>query len=141
LPRDVGLPEQEAWGQTGNVTGKGLARNIKDHYSPRTLRLLVLLLAAANLINIGADSGALGTGSAGLLFAVGLLLGLSSSRSVPMPANPGGPMNTAVPHMPSVDMLSPEAGLQDRYPAVLLSSRWCSSVVSLSISRVSSVLV
>jgi NRAMP (natural resistance-associated macrophage protein)-like metal ion transporter len=55
---------QEACGRIGNVTGKGLARNIKDHYSLRTLRLLVMLLTAANLINIGADIGALGASAA-----------------------------------------------------------------------------
>jgi Mn2+/Fe2+ NRAMP family transporter len=55
---------QEACGRIGNVTGKGLARNIKDHYSLRTLRVLVILLAAANLINVGADIGALGASAA-----------------------------------------------------------------------------
>jgi NRAMP (natural resistance-associated macrophage protein)-like metal ion transporter len=55
---------QEACGRIGNVTGKGLARNIKDHYSLRTLRVLVILLAAANLINVGADIGALGAAAA-----------------------------------------------------------------------------
>jgi NRAMP (natural resistance-associated macrophage protein)-like metal ion transporter len=62
LPLMTGV--QEACGRIGNITGKGLARNIKDHYSLRTLRLLVLLLAAANLINIGADIGALGASAA-----------------------------------------------------------------------------
>jgi NRAMP (natural resistance-associated macrophage protein)-like metal ion transporter len=62
LPLVTGV--QEACGRIGNVTGKGLARNIKDHYSLRTLRLLVVLLAAANLINIGADIGALGASAA-----------------------------------------------------------------------------
>jgi NRAMP (natural resistance-associated macrophage protein)-like metal ion transporter len=61
LPLMTGV--QEACGRIGNVTGKGLARNIKDHYSLRTLRVLVMLLAA-NLINIGADIGALGAASA-----------------------------------------------------------------------------
>ena len=55
---------QEACGRIGNVTGQGLARNIKNHYSLRTLRLLVVLLAAANVINIGADIGALGAAAA-----------------------------------------------------------------------------
>jgi NRAMP (natural resistance-associated macrophage protein)-like metal ion transporter len=62
LPLITGV--QEACGRIGNVTGKGLARNIKDHYSLRTLRLLVLLLAVANVINIGADIGALGSSAA-----------------------------------------------------------------------------
>jgi NRAMP (natural resistance-associated macrophage protein)-like metal ion transporter len=55
---------QEACGRIGNITGKGLSQNIKDHYSLRTLRVLVILLAAANLINVGADIGALGAASA-----------------------------------------------------------------------------
>lgn len=62
LPLVMGV--QEACGRIGNVTGQGLARNIKSHYSLRTLRLLVTLLAAANVINIGADVGALGAGAA-----------------------------------------------------------------------------
>ena len=54
---------QEACGRIGNITGQGLARNIKDRYNPRVLWVLVLLLAAANTINIGADIGALGAGA------------------------------------------------------------------------------
>ncbi len=62
LPLVTGV--QEASGRIGNVTGQGLARNIKNRYSLRTLRLLVVLLAAANVINIGADVGAIGAGAA-----------------------------------------------------------------------------
>jgi len=62
LPLVTGV--QEACGRIGNVTGQGLARNIKNRYSLRTLRLLVVLLAAANVINIGADIGAIGAGAA-----------------------------------------------------------------------------
>jgi len=62
LPLVTGV--QEACGRIGNVTGQGLAPNIKDSCSLRTLRLLVILLAAANVINIGADIGALGAASA-----------------------------------------------------------------------------
>jgi len=64
LPLVTGV--QEACGRIGNVTGQGLARNIKNRYSLRTLRLLVALLAVANVINIGADIGALGA-AAGLI--------------------------------------------------------------------------
>jgi NRAMP (natural resistance-associated macrophage protein)-like metal ion transporter len=67
LPLLAGV--QEACGRIGNVTGKGLARNIKDHYSLRVLRLVVVLLAVANLINIGADIGALGA-AAGLIIHI-----------------------------------------------------------------------
>jgi NRAMP (natural resistance-associated macrophage protein)-like metal ion transporter len=62
LPLVTGV--QEACARIGNVTGKGLSRNIKEHYSQRTLWLLALLLAVANLINIGADIGALGAAAA-----------------------------------------------------------------------------
>jgi NRAMP (natural resistance-associated macrophage protein)-like metal ion transporter len=62
LPLVTGV--QEACGRIGNITGKGLAQNIKDMYSLRTLRVLVILLAAANVINIGADIGALGAAAA-----------------------------------------------------------------------------
>jgi Mn2+/Fe2+ NRAMP family transporter len=62
LPLVTGV--QEACGRIGNITGKGLAANIKARYSLRTLRVLVILLAAANVINIGADIGALGAASA-----------------------------------------------------------------------------
>jgi NRAMP (natural resistance-associated macrophage protein)-like metal ion transporter len=64
LPLVTGV--QEACGRIGNVTGQGLAANIKNRYSLRILRLLVGLLAVANVINIGADIGALGA-SAGLI--------------------------------------------------------------------------
>jgi NRAMP (natural resistance-associated macrophage protein)-like metal ion transporter len=67
LPLVTGV--QEACGRIGNATGQGLARNIKNHYSLRTLRLLVTLLAVANVINIGADIGALGA-SAGLIIRI-----------------------------------------------------------------------
>ncbi|HEV2260581.1 MAG TPA: divalent metal cation transporter [Streptosporangiaceae bacterium] len=67
LPLVTGV--QEACGRIGNVTGHGLARNIKNRYSLRTLRLLVTLLAVANVINIGADIGALGA-SAGLIIHI-----------------------------------------------------------------------
>ncbi len=55
---------QEACGRIGNVTGQGLARNIKNRYSLHILRSLVILLAAANIINIGADLGAIGAAAA-----------------------------------------------------------------------------
>src|SRR5215469_2580111 len=64
LPLVTGV--QEACGRIGNITGKGLARNIKDKYGLRTLRLLVILLVAANVINIGADIG----GAAALIIPI-----------------------------------------------------------------------
>jgi len=74
---------QEACGRIGNITGQGLVRNIKDKYSMRTLRLLVLPLAAANVINIGADIGALGAASALIIHVPVsvLMIGFTSSSS------------------------------------------------------------
>ncbi|HZX28626.1 MAG TPA: divalent metal cation transporter [Telluria sp.] len=44
----------------GRVTGKGLAANIRRAYSPWLLYAVVLLLLAANVINIAADIAAMG---------------------------------------------------------------------------------
>ena len=49
---------QEASARIGAVTGRGLAKAIKDRYSKKVLIGLVLLLVVANTINIGADIGA-----------------------------------------------------------------------------------
>jgi len=51
---------QEVCARIGRVTGKGIAGNIRRHYSPWLLRVIVLLLLAANIINLGADLGAMG---------------------------------------------------------------------------------
>ena len=51
---------QEVCARIGRVTGKGIAGNIRRHYSPWLLRVIVLLLLAANTINLGADLGAMG---------------------------------------------------------------------------------
>jgi NRAMP (natural resistance-associated macrophage protein)-like metal ion transporter len=58
---------QEACARIGAVTGKGLARVIKDNYSKRVLYLAVSFILVANVINIGADIGAMAA-------AVGLLV-------------------------------------------------------------------
>ncbi len=44
----------------GATTGKGIAQNLRQHYPPWLLRSVVLLLLIANVINIGADLGAMG---------------------------------------------------------------------------------
>jgi NRAMP (natural resistance-associated macrophage protein)-like metal ion transporter len=51
----------------GCVTGRGIAKNLKRHYSPWLLRAVVLLLVIANVINLGADLGAMGA-ALGLIF-------------------------------------------------------------------------
>ena len=50
---------QEMCARIGIVTGRGLAANIRSHFSRRILYLCTLLLFAANAINIGADLGAM----------------------------------------------------------------------------------
>ncbi|HEY6018813.1 MAG TPA: divalent metal cation transporter [Candidatus Paceibacterota bacterium] len=50
---------QEMCGRIGMVTGKGLAAIIKENYSKKVLGIAVLLLVIANIINIGADLGAM----------------------------------------------------------------------------------
>ncbi|WP_210485325.1 NRAMP family divalent metal transporter [Microvirga antarctica] len=52
----------------GRVTGYGIAQNLRRHYNPWLLRSVVLLLLVANVINLGADLGAMGA-------ALGLLIG------------------------------------------------------------------
>jgi len=49
---------QETCARIGAVTGKGIAGVIKDNYAKKVLYLAVLLVVAANTINIGADIGA-----------------------------------------------------------------------------------
>ena len=51
---------QEVSARIGRVTGQGIAANIGDHYSPWLLRFIVVLLIVANVINLGADLGAMG---------------------------------------------------------------------------------
>ena len=51
---------QEVAAQIGSVTGRGIAHNLRRHYSPWLLRGVVTLLLVANIINLGADLGAMG---------------------------------------------------------------------------------
>ena len=44
----------------GAVTGRGIARNLRAHYSPWLLRVAVFVLLVANIANLGADLGAMG---------------------------------------------------------------------------------
>jgi len=50
---------QEMCARIGLVTGRGLAANIRIHFSKRVLYITTLLLFAANAFNIGADLGAM----------------------------------------------------------------------------------
>lgn len=51
---------QQVCAEVGAVTGRGIAQNLRRHYSPWLLRFVVLLLLVANVINLGADLGAMG---------------------------------------------------------------------------------
>jgi NRAMP (natural resistance-associated macrophage protein)-like metal ion transporter len=72
---------QEISARIGRVTGEGIAGNLRANYPPYLLRGIVGLLLVANVINLGADLGAMGDavkllvgGSARLyvvLFAIG----------------------------------------------------------------------
>jgi NRAMP (natural resistance-associated macrophage protein)-like metal ion transporter len=55
---------QEISGRIGRTTGKGIAGNIRQHYPNWLLQLIVVLLFAANILNIGADLGAMGDATA-----------------------------------------------------------------------------
>jgi len=53
---------QEMCARIGLVTGRGLAGNIRAHFSRRILYICTILLFAANAFNIGADLGAMAKG-------------------------------------------------------------------------------
>jgi Mn2+/Fe2+ NRAMP family transporter len=50
---------QEISARVSRVTGQGIAGNIRAHDSPWALRAIVGLLLGANIINLGADLGAM----------------------------------------------------------------------------------
>lgn len=50
---------QEMCARIGLVTGRGLAGNIREHFSKKVLFFCTMLLFAANAFNIGADLGAM----------------------------------------------------------------------------------
>ncbi|MGZ3402228.1 MAG: NRAMP family divalent metal transporter [Phenylobacterium sp.] len=53
---------QEISARIGRVTGRGIAGNLKRHYPNPVVYSIVFLLVVANVINIGADLGAMGAG-------------------------------------------------------------------------------
>ncbi len=53
------LAVQESCSRIGAVTGKGLASVIKENYNKKLLYMSVVLVVVANVINIGADLGAM----------------------------------------------------------------------------------
>ncbi|MEI6288149.1 MAG: divalent metal cation transporter [bacterium] len=58
---------QEACARIGAVTGRGLASAVKENYNKIVLYAVVLLVVAANTINIGADIGAMGAAASLIL--------------------------------------------------------------------------
>jgi NRAMP (natural resistance-associated macrophage protein)-like metal ion transporter len=58
---------QEISARIGRTTGKGIAGNISEHYPNWLLQTIVVLLFLANILNIGADLGAMGDASALLI--------------------------------------------------------------------------
>jgi NRAMP (natural resistance-associated macrophage protein)-like metal ion transporter len=84
---------QKIAAEIGRVTGAGIARNLRRHYSRPLLWSMVSLLLVANIINLGADLGAMGAalallagGKAGLytllfgILSIVLEVGLSYPR-------------------------------------------------------------
>src|SRR5664279_5103500 len=55
---------QEISARIGRVTGQGIAANLRAHYPNWLLQSIVALVLVANIINIGADLGAMGDGVA-----------------------------------------------------------------------------
>ncbi len=51
---------QQIAAEIGRVTGAGIARNLRRHYPRPMLWLMVSLLLVANIVNLGADLGAMG---------------------------------------------------------------------------------
>ncbi len=75
---------QEISGRIGRVTGQGIAGNIRLHYPKSLLRAIVSLLLVANIINLGADLGAMGDavtlliGGSPHLYVVGFAIGCAA---------------------------------------------------------------
>jgi len=65
---------QEMCARIGLISGRGLAANIRGHYSARALYAVTALLFLANTLNIAADLGAMAAGTRLLLPGVGFEL-------------------------------------------------------------------
>ena len=71
---------QEISARIGRVTGRGIAGNIRAHYPMPLVRAVVGLLLTANIVNLGADLGAMGDalklliGGPARLYAAGFAL-------------------------------------------------------------------
>ena len=58
---------QEISARIGRTTGHGLAGTLRRHYPPWLVQICILLLVIANVINLGADLGAMGDTAALLI--------------------------------------------------------------------------
>jgi NRAMP (natural resistance-associated macrophage protein)-like metal ion transporter len=79
LPFMMGV--QEACARIGMVTGKGISKIVKENYNSKVLYAVVVLVVVANVINIGADIGAMAAAAELILplpFAVWTLIFTSS---------------------------------------------------------------
>jgi NRAMP (natural resistance-associated macrophage protein)-like metal ion transporter len=71
---------QEISARIGRVTGVGIAGNLRKYYPRSLLNVIVALLVLANVINIGADLGAMGAalkllvGGPSLLYVIGFAI-------------------------------------------------------------------
>jgi NRAMP (natural resistance-associated macrophage protein)-like metal ion transporter len=72
---------QEISARIGRVTGQGIAGNIRAHYPRWLSQMIVTLLLIANILNLGADLGAMGdalkllVGGPSHLYVVGFAIG------------------------------------------------------------------
>jgi Mn2+/Fe2+ NRAMP family transporter len=89
-PLMAATQEISAW--IGRVTGRGIAGNIRRHYSIWVLYPTTTLLLAANIFNLGADIGAMGSalrmlvGGPAHLYAVGFaILSVLAAVLIPYP--------------------------------------------------------
>jgi len=89
-PLMAGIQEISAW--IGRVTGVGIAGNIRRHYSVWVLYPVVTLLLAANIFNLGADIGAMGSalrmliGGPALFYAIGFgIISVLAAVLIPYP--------------------------------------------------------
>jgi Mn2+/Fe2+ NRAMP family transporter len=86
--------------QVARVTGKGIAHNMRHYYPAWVLRLIVMLMLIANIINLAADIGAMGqalrllVGGPPLLYASAARCS-TSPVSTPSPRSSGAPSSTA----------------------------------------------
>jgi NRAMP (natural resistance-associated macrophage protein)-like metal ion transporter len=68
---------QEISARIGRVTGRGIGGNLRKHYPAWLVYGIVSLLVTANVINLGADLGAMGA-------AVNLLIGGGTGKGLPV---------------------------------------------------------